>query len=354
MLTLGSLCSGYGGLELGLAAAGIRTEPVWYSEIDGHAAQVMAAHNPGVSNLGDLTAIGDVPPVDIVTAGFPCQPVSMAGKRKGVNDERWLIDDVCRIARGACAEWLLLENVGGIYSANGGDAFRRVISALAENGFSAVWTCVRASDTGAPHQRLRWFCLGNSNRLAGSAAIASGRGSGQVGESGAVSGIVGPDSPPKPFAADSYGGATGRDSRSAPRTQKLSGRGEPDESDRFTHGASSTTTDSYLPRRGKQRWTIPIPSQQTGLEHAGYIASRFGPYAEAIGRWEPIVGRAAPDPTDEKQRLNPRFVEWMMGLPDGWVTDTVEGRSHQLRILGNGVVPLQAALAVTLLNEHYR
>jgi DNA (cytosine-5)-methyltransferase 1 len=79
-------------------------------------------------------------------------------------------------------------------------------------------------------------------------------------------------------------------------------------------------------------------------------SARWGQYADAIARWEPIVGRAAPDPTDDRRRLNPRFVEWMMGLPDGWVTDAVDGRSHQLRILGNGVVPQQAAHALTVLN----
>lgn len=58
------------------------------------------------------------------------------------------------------------------------------------------------------------------------------------------------------------------------------------------------------------------------------------------------MGRPAPAPADDAQRLNPRFVEWMMGLPVGWVTDVVASRSHALRILGNGVVPQQAAVAV--------
>ena len=76
----------------------------------------------------------------------------------------------------------------------------------------------------------------------------------------------------------------------------------------------------------------------------------WGNYAGAIARWETILGRPAPAPTDAG-RLSPRFVEWMMGLPEGHVTDPAIGlkRAQQLKALGNGVVPPQAALALRLL-----
>ena len=81
----------------------------------------------------------------------------------------------------------------------------------------------------------------------------------------------------------------------------------------------------------------------------------WGEFAGAIHRWEQIVGRWAPAPTDDRGRLSPPFVEWMMGLPWGWVTDT-EGlsRSQQLKCLGNGVVPQQASYAITALLEDAR
>jgi hypothetical protein len=81
----------------------------------------------------------------------------------------------------------------------------------------------------------------------------------------------------------------------------------------------------------------------------------FGPYTAAINRWEQVIGRPAPPPTEPgnngRPRLSPKFVEWLMGLPDGWVTD-VPGitRSAALKALGNGVVPHQAALALELLH----
>lgn len=87
--------------------------------------------------------------------------------------------------------------------------------------------------------------------------------------------------------------------------------------------------------------------------------TEFGPYAEAIARWEKVTGRAAPPPSTPSRRpggkpqLSTRFVEWLMGLPDGHVTgtDLALPRKQQLRLLGNGVVPQQAALAVRTLTE---
>lgn len=116
---------------------------------------------------------------------------------------------------------------------------------------------------------------------------------------------------------------------------------------------------------------LPTP-QATNASHssAGYgpnlheIATSadltaFGPYAEAIARWEKVTGRAAPPPSTPSRRpggkpqLSTRFVEWLMGLPDGHITgtDLALPREQQLRLLGNGVVPQQAALAVRTLTE---
>ena len=81
---------------------------------------------------------------------------------------------------------------------------------------------------------------------------------------------------------------------------------------------------------------------------------RFGPYAPVIARWERVLGRAAPDPTEPgktRPRLSSRFVEWLMGLDDGHVTGVGLTRSQELRALGNGVVPQQGAAALRHLNN---
>jgi DNA (cytosine-5)-methyltransferase 1 len=80
----------------------------------------------------------------------------------------------------------------------------------------------------------------------------------------------------------------------------------------------------------------------------------WGKYAPAIARWEAVLKRPAPAPTVErsdKRRLNPQFVEWMMGLPDGWVTGHGLSAAKELKMLGNGVVPQQAHAAITQLLE---
>lgn len=87
------------------------------------------------------------------------------------------------------------------------------------------------------------------------------------------------------------------------------------------------------------------------MERTGDAAADvwWGPYAAAIARWETLT-RPAPRPTDDLGRLNPAFVEWMQGLPAGWVTATPGlGRPAQLTALGNGVVPQQATRALELL-----
>lgn len=103
---------------------------------------------------------------------------------------------------------------------------------------------------------------------------------------------------------------------------------------------------------------IRSPEQiRTGLTPSEVIAAGgdFGPYTQAIRRWEPVIGRPAPSPTtpgkNDRPRLNPIFVEWMMGLPEGWVTDTGIPRNAQLKALGNGIVPQQMALALRLLMD---
>ena len=89
-LTVGSLFSGIGGIDLGLERAGMTVK--WHSEIDPYACRVLKKHWPDVPNLGDITQVNweNVPYVDVIAGGYPCQPFSLAGKRAGENDPRHL------------------------------------------------------------------------------------------------------------------------------------------------------------------------------------------------------------------------------------------------------------------------
>ena len=152
------LCAGYGGLGMAVSAlTGARV--AWVAEIDKHASKVLAARYPDAPNIGDITAFDWnelAGQVDIITAGFPCQDISNAGKREGIRGKRsgiWFnVAESIRILRPGL---VFLENVSAI-RVRGQDV---VIADLASIGYDARWTCVRASAVGAAHHRDRWFCL---------------------------------------------------------------------------------------------------------------------------------------------------------------------------------------------------
>ncbi len=163
-----SLCSGYGGIELGLRALlgdGVRT--VCYVEREAHAAAVLVARMedealdraPVWDDLATFDGRAWRGAVDLVTAGFPCPPVSVAGKRRGIRDERWIWPLIERVVCDVEPRLVFLENVPGILSANGGAAHGAVLGSLAALGYDASWTVLGAADCGAPHRRKRWWCL---------------------------------------------------------------------------------------------------------------------------------------------------------------------------------------------------
>jgi DNA (cytosine-5)-methyltransferase 1 len=119
-LTYAGLCEGYGGLTEGVMSV-LPGKLLWYSEYDAAPSRILAHHHPGVHNYGDLTLIDwtSLPRVDVLTAGFPCQPFSHAGKRLGANDERHLwpyIQEAIRVLR---PRLVVLENVRGLLSGQG-------------------------------------------------------------------------------------------------------------------------------------------------------------------------------------------------------------------------------------------
>jgi len=152
-LTVGSLFSGIGGIDLGLERAGHRV--LWHSEIDKYACRVLKKHWPETPNLGDVKLINwsEVPNVDIIAGGYPCQPFSTAGKRKGKEDPRHLWPYVLDAIRTIQPRYALMENVRGHLTLGFGD----VLADLASCGYSAEWQIISAASVGAPHRRDRLF-----------------------------------------------------------------------------------------------------------------------------------------------------------------------------------------------------
>ena len=158
-LTVGSLFSGIGGLDLGLERAGMRV--IWQSEIDPYACKVLAKHWPEVPNLGDIKRINfaDVVRPDVICGGYPCQPFSTAGKRQGEEDVRHLWPWVRQALRVLRPRYAILENVRGHLSLGG----TTVLSEIAALGYSAEWRVVSAASVGANHRRDRLVIVAYSD-----------------------------------------------------------------------------------------------------------------------------------------------------------------------------------------------
>ena len=148
--------SGYGGLDMAVEAV-TGAQPAWFCEWEDAPSKVLAHHWPAVPNFRDVTQVDweQVPRVDILTGGYPCQPFSHAGRRKGEHDERHLWPYVRAAIRVLRPRFALLENVAGHRSMG----FGQVLTDLASDGFDAQWATVRARDVDAPHERERLFIL---------------------------------------------------------------------------------------------------------------------------------------------------------------------------------------------------
>ena len=109
---------------------------------------------------GRITSTCCLEPVDLICGGFPCQPVSTAGKRKAQADARWLWPEFARVIREVRSRFVLVENVPGILSVNRGSAFGEVLGDLATLGYDAEWESLPAAAFGAPHLRYRVFIVG--------------------------------------------------------------------------------------------------------------------------------------------------------------------------------------------------
>lgn len=161
-MRVGSLFSGIGGLELGLAMAGLGPV-VWQVEKDSFCRQVLARHWPGVEQHDDVCTVGktNLVPVDLICGGFPCQDVSSAGARAGLAGARsglWF--EYLRIVDELQPAWVVVENV-----ASGASRWVDTVACgLGQLGYACLPIPIAASDCGAPHRRARIFVVAHADR----------------------------------------------------------------------------------------------------------------------------------------------------------------------------------------------
>ena len=285
MLKVGSLCTGYGGLDMAVEEY-FDAETVWVSEIDKYASQLieLKIKKP---NLGDLKLVdwASVEPIDILTAGYPCQPFSHAGQRQGTNDARHIWPYIKTAISVLRPSIVILENVRGHLSLG----FSTVLGDLAEIGYDAQWTLVRASDVGAPHRRERLFVI------------------------------------------------------ATPQHTDTNSIGQPLVGDIGREVGYQRQSQSIIGQLEQEIISDPSGERQPSIGNLQRLRGRFTSRCE-------MYLQDIPNALDQG-KLNAEFVEYMMGLPLGWVTDCGLSRAQQLKILGNGVVPQQAHYALELLHH---
>ena len=297
-----ALCGGLGGLELGLSAVWPEHRTVCWVERDPYCVACLVARMEEGS-LGpapvwdDLTTFDGAPwrgIVGCISAGFPCQPWSHAGKQRGTEDARWLWPEIARVVREVGPEWIVLENVPGLVSGGG---LGHVLGDLAELGFDAEWGLFGAWQVGAPQVRDRLFIVAHSQgeRQPGGREAWDGRGG-----PANVGGVV--------ADAECIGG-TGRRGPGDVRREAGDVEGEELQRKRVRRAADDSRPARYPPGPGADAW-------------GGILAER------------PDLAPAAPQPS-------------LRGVADGAAGGMEPAcRAQRLKALGNGVVPAQVAMAV--------
>jgi DNA (cytosine-5)-methyltransferase 1 len=372
--TILSLFSGVGWLDLAVKLVLPDSRTVGYVEREASAAAALLARmeeqslEPAPVWVGDIRELDrrELPPrgaVTGITAGFPCQDLSVAGGRAGINGRRSsLWSEVIRIAEILEPGWLFLENVSAIRSADGGNvetpagviverALGTVLRDLAELGYDAEWLCIRASDVGAPHRRERWFCLAYSDRL----------------------GLIRNNSQKKPMGARTRISGHGREILGPERNGQLLAYSNiegkrPEKGAEYEMWGRVADSGEVMAdpgglgfiRNDSKEETSGTSSRESGRRLQGELDRECSSMGDRDGRGRSVFPPNMPDRESwgEVARDAPEFLPAIEPgfrlLVDGCPVVLDEDRTDQLRAAGNGVVVLQAAVALAeLLRRAY-
>jgi DNA (cytosine-5)-methyltransferase 1 len=312
-LRLLDLFSGIGGFSYAaeVLVGGFRT--VAFCDIEPYAQEVLKRRWPGVPVHTDVRELRGTPgEVDVITAGFPCQDLSQAGKRLGfAGDRSVLFYEVIRLAREFRPQFLLLENVRGLLSHANGETFQEVLFQIAQAGFDAEWAVIPASDVGACHRRDRWWCVAYAQGERW--GTGPGQGASQTGYQG-------------PRAGD---GAQGFPA---------------DATDMLSHGSASEQQrqprGGAVPQSGDGHWPDAADPNHQGLE--GRLSASLRERPQQRPAWPRNTHCLSPD--------------WRSYLSKPVLRrgdDGLSGRVDRLKALGNGVVPQVAAVPLRRIKDIY-
>lgn len=355
MVRMGSLFTGIGGFDIAFERAGFET--AWQCEIDPHASRVLETHWPTVTRYGDVTTLTNPEPVDVVTFGSPCQDLSVAGKRAGLDGERSglffeamrVIREMREVTNGRYPTFALWENVPGAFSSNHGLDFAVVIDAVAELG--AVDICWRVLDArffGVPQRRRRIFLVADfGGERAGDVLFEFTRlwwdsaACGTTGEG--FTGIL---------ATSVRGTGDGHNNIVA---NPLGAHHRRDDLDNDTYVIQDGTSQhgvyvpDIVPQAMSSKWAKQS-SGPAGDETANLVSYIPESVSTLSGGSHPgglngqDAERQAIAPMGRVRRLTPTECERLQGFPDGWTAG--QSDSHRYRQLGNAVaVPVAQWIA---------
>jgi DNA (cytosine-5)-methyltransferase 1 len=344
-----SLFSGAGGFEIGFERAGIKT--ILQAENDPWCLRVLGRHWPDTERVTDVRSVGGdgafspttgqqlARGIDLIYGGFPCQDVSVAGKRAGFRGERSsLWHEFHRILREMRPRWTVIENVPGLLSSNSGRDFATVLLGLEELGYGWSYRILDARHFGVPQRRRRVFvvgCLGDAARAAQVLAVCE-----------SCDGHSAPRRETREDIAPTLDDGARGTSLDLPLTvaRSLTSRNEriDAETENFVVAGSLRASDGHHGHSS--------PRGDGGDNLIAFSSKDYG--GDAVNGWSPTLkvggageGGGNPPAISNNagvRRLTPRECERLMGWPDDWTRYTADGTevpdSHRYRMCGNGVV----------------
>lgn len=373
-MTLGSLFDGVGGWQLAARRAGIM--PLWSSEIDEFCMSVTRRHFPDTIQLGDINGIADAAPVDIITAGSPCQDISIAGKRSGLNGERsGLFFRAVELVRRLKPKFFVWENVPGVLSSNGRLDFKAVLEEILQEPVplpkhwanagvvdgrhcQLCWRILDAQFWGIPQRRKRIFLVADlTGRRAAKILLEPAR----------LSGNSPPGEGAQQDTAARIGSCTncavfdnhGQDSRI-----KRLGTIAPTVSAKYGTGGNNVPLVAYgIATDSHSHYEREITPPQC-VEHktivAFFSASGETPSTRARmqnstrqsnANFNPLTARGAAACATPSivRRLTPTECERLMGLPDHWTLGGSDAKRY--KALGNGMAQPCAVFILRRIKE---
>ena len=340
-LKLLDLFSGIGGFSLGLESTGY-FETIAFVEKDKFCQQVLKKNFKNIPIESEVRNVkGDRYAADIITGGFPCQPFSVAGKRRGTDDDRYLWDETIRIIRECKPRWFIGENVEGIINIQEGMVLRQVQDDLEKEGFQVQCLVIPASGIGAWHQRKRVWILAysehnGSHRSKGNETIKSSNQSKEwlfIGDDKNVSNSNSRLSIGENEEVQARGNTINDGSEDVPNTNSFGHRG-------WSSKGCTNERWSFLPREQEGREMGSETSRCDVDVSNSNIEGLEG--HELQSNNEQQRQKTFTDSSTEEQHTWWQAQSSLCGVPNGISYELDKSRANRIKSLGNSIVPLIA------------